>query len=159
MSEKIYVESLSNSVVCIDLPQLRLRKEWTRRGQKIPVDREALAEAIFDPGVEYMFKKGILYIEDLEFKKEIGLEDYDATEPTKIVPMTEQQMKRYLTVMPLQELEGALNKLSSEQKRELAAYAVQNELVGDLARTDILNKVCGVDLYKSLSLKRKNEAD
>lgn len=159
MSEKVMVTSMSNGKISIFCPDLRLKKDWIKRGQSIPIDKEVLAEAIFDPGVEYMFKKGMLYIENMQDKIDLGLEEPDTKEPTNILPMSESFMKRCLTVMPLVDLRITLSKLTNEQKKDLAAYAVQNELIGDLERADVINKACGVDLYNSLKLKRANEAE
>ena len=98
--EMVTVISTVNGVVGIYLPDLRFKKEWTRKGQKQKIDKELLQDIMYDPGSEYMFRTGMLYIEDMDIKKEIGLEPEEATEPVNIIVLDEKQLNRYLTVMP-----------------------------------------------------------
>ena len=48
----IMVESLSNSTVVIDLPEIPLRRTWTKAGSKYPIDREIMERAFYDSSVE-----------------------------------------------------------------------------------------------------------
>ena len=71
------------------------------------IDKDALSEAMYEPGVASMFRKGILYIEDMDTKKELGLEPDGATEPENIIVLTGAQMTRYLKVAPARDLDAA----------------------------------------------------
>ena len=113
--EMVTVVSTVNGLVGIYLPDLRFKKEWARKGQKQKIDKDLLQDIMYDPGSEYMFRTGMLYIEDMDIKKEIGLEPEDATEPVNIIVLDEKQLNRYLTVMPLHEFKENVKKLSIEQ--------------------------------------------
>lgn len=158
MSEKVKVTSLVKGRIVMNLPDLRFRREWPKKGTTLLIDKEILREAIFVSGIEYMFKNGILYIDDMELKIELGLEPEEATEPVNIIPLSDAQMKRFLTVMPVAELKTEIEKLSSNQKSELAAFAIENELIS-MDRIDLLNKSLGVDLLRAVQLKRQNQED
>ena len=67
--KKIAITSQVNGRVGINVPEMRFKKTWEKKGQKVLVDAEILEEIFYDPGVEYMFRQGILYIEDMDFKK------------------------------------------------------------------------------------------
>ena len=158
MDEKICVVSTVNGNMGINIPYLNFRKDWARKGAKVMIKKEILEEALYDPGVEYMFNNGMLYIEDLEAKKALGLEPEEAKEPENIIVLNEKQMKRYLTVAPKQELKDILIKLAPEQRKNLADFAIENNIT-DVDRCEILKKATGIDVLNAIILKRKEEEE
>lgn len=158
--EKEYVNVVStvNGVVGIHLPDLRFRKEWTRKGQRQKIEKDLLQDIMYDAGSEYMFKTGMLYIEDMETKKELGLEPEDATAPVNIIVLDEKQMKRYLTVMPTHEFREAIKELPLEQVKNLVDYAVETENIS-FDKAEILEKATGLNAMKMIQLSRKNKED
>ena len=114
-----------------------------------------LREAIFNPGVSYLFEKGILYIEDLDFKKEIGLEPYDAAKET-IVLLEDKMIERMLTNMPIAEFRAEFKKLTDIQMKEVAQYAVDHAMI-DMNKAEIMKSLCGMDVLKIYNLKKQNE--
>ena len=156
--EMVTVVSTVNGLVGIYLPDLRFKKEWTRKGQKQKIDKELLQDIMYDPGSEYMFRTGMLYIEDMDIKKEIGLEPEEATEPVNIIVLDEKQLNRYLTVMPLHEFKENVKKLSIEQAKNLVDYAVQKETI-TFDKAEFLEKVTGLNAMSMIQLNRKNKED
>lgn len=158
-NEKVFVESMVNHGVSILLPGTNIQKTWQKKGAKLSFDRDALVEAYYDPGIEYMFTHGILYTDDMDFKKAVGLEPEDAKEPVNVVKMEDAYMKRLISFMPVFEFEKELDKLSYDQRQMLVEYAVNhfNEL--KLDRTAIIDEKCGVHLMKAIELKKKAEED
>ena len=156
--EMVTVISTVNGVVGIYLPDLRFKKEWTRKGQRQKIDKELLQDIMYDPGSEYMFRTGMLYIEDMNIKKEIGLEPEEATEPVNIIILDEQQLHRYLTVMPLHEFKENVKKLSIEQAKNLVDYAVQKETI-TFDKAEFLEKITGLNAMSMIQLNRKNKED
>lgn len=158
MNDKVIVKSMSTGKIVIDLPDLRFKREWPKKYSKVSVDAEVLKEALYDPGVEYMINNGLLFIEDMDFKKEVGLEPEDAKEPVNIVPLDEKLMQRILKLMPISQVGEELKKLNVEQRRMLVTYAIENEMIS-MDRVDIVKEICGVDLLKAISLKKANEEE
>lgn len=156
--EMVTVISTVNGVVGIYLPDLRFKKEWTRKGQRQKIDKDLLQDIMYDPGSEYMFRTGMLYIEDMDIKKEIGLEPEDATEPVNIIVLDEKQLNRYLTVMPLHEFKENVKKLSIEQAKNLVDYAVQKETI-TFDKAEFLEKITGLNAMSMIQLNRKNKED
>ena len=105
-----------------------------------------------------MVKSGLLFIEDMDFKKEVGLEPEDAEQPVNIVPLDEKKMQRILKLMPASQVESELTALNTEQKRMLTTYAIENELVM-MDRVDMIKNICGVDLLKAVAQKKSNEEE
>lgn len=156
--EMVTVISTVNGVVGIYLPDLRFKKEWIRKGQRQKIDKDLLQDIMYDPGSEYMFRTGMLYIEDMDIKKEIGLEPEEAIEPVNIIVLDEKQLNRYLTVMPLHEFKENVKKLSIEQAKNLVDYAVQKETI-TFDKAEFLEKVTGLNAMSMIQLNRKNKED
>ena len=156
MNDKVMVTSMVSGRIGLVLPNLRMNKVWPQKGTKLPVEKDVLREAIYEPGVEYMFKKGILFIEDMDFKIELGLEEEGTKMPTNIIPMDEKYMNRLMRLMPLGEMRTAVSKLSDDQKRELADYASnQNDVSMD--RVAVLKELTGIDILRVIDFKRQKE--
>ena len=155
--EKVVVKSTVNGRVGITLPDYRFKQEWNRKGAKASIDKQILNDIMFEPGVDYMFKTGILYIEDMETKKELGLEPQDAKEPENIIVLDENQMKRQLSLVPFHEFKVTIEKLSKEQRMNLVQFAVQQEILPSMEKTDLLQKATGVDIVSAIRLNRANK--
>ncbi len=155
MEKKVKVVNLISSRVNINVPDIRLSRVWEKKGAVKVIPFEQLEEALYNPGVEALFREGILGIDDLEVKKKLGLEPEDATEPVNIIVLDDDQRKRYLTVMPTVEFKSKLQELPLEQVRELAQYAIENE-IANFDKAEIIKKMIGTDIIGSIQL---NKAD
>ena len=153
MNEKVMITSMVGGTISAASLEHRV---WNKKGQKLPVSKDVLREAIYDPGIEYMFKKGILYIDDMDMKIELGLESPGATAPTDILPVDDKYLNRVLKLMPIVEMKAAIDKMSIVQKQELVDYASkQNDI--QLDRLAIVSEKCNVDILKTIELNRQKE--
>ena len=153
MNDKVMVTSMVGGTISASALNHRV---WNKKGQKLPVSKDILREAIYEPGVEYMFKKGILYIDDMEMKIELGLEAPDTKNPTNILPVDDKYLNRVLKLMPISEMKAAIDKMSIVQKQELVDYASkQNDI--QLDRLEIVSEKCNVDILKTIELNRQKE--
>ena len=151
MDDKVMVTSMVGGTISASALNHRV---WNKKGQKLPVSKDILREAIYEPGIEYMFKNGILYIEDMDFKIELGLEAEGTVTPTQIIPMDEKYMTRVLKLMPISEMKKSIDEMSMVQKQELVDFAVkQNDI--QLDRIKIVSDKCGVDVLKAIELNRQ----
>ena len=153
MNDKVMVTSMVGGTISAASLEHRV---WNKKGQKLPVSKDVLREAIYEPGIEYMFKKGILYIDDMEMKIELGLEAPGTTTPTEVLPVDDKYLNRVLKLMPISEMKAAIDKMSIVQKQELVDYASkQNDI--QLDRLAIVSEKCGVDVLKTIELNRQKE--
>ena len=153
MNDKVMVTSMASGT--ISAPSLEHRV-WNKKGQKLPVSKDILREAIYEPGVEYMFKNGILYIDDMELKIELGLEAPGTETPTEVLPIDDKYLNRVLKLMQVSEMKSTIDKMSIVQKQELVDYASkQNDI--QLDRLAIVSEKCGVDVLKTIELNRQKE--
>ena len=154
MDDKVIVTSMVSGVIGLTHPEHRLVKTWPRKGTRLPVEKEALRQAIYEPGVEYMFKNGMLYIEDMDFKIELGLEEEGTKTPTAVVPVDEKYLERVLKRMPVSEMKVVIKGMNDNQKRELIDYAsLQNDIQID--RIGAIKEATGIDLFKVIELKNQ----
>lgn len=156
MDNKVKVVNLISSRVNINVPELSLRRIWEKKGAVKTIPLEQLEEAMYNPGVEALFTEGILGIEDMEVKKYLGLEPEDAEEPVNIITLDDAQRKRYLTVLPLHEFKEKIKELPMEQIRELAQYAIDNE-VANFDKAEVIKKVIGTDIIASIQLNKADQ--
>ena len=153
MNEKVMITSMVGGTISAASLEHRV---WNKKGQKLPVSKDVLREAIYEPGIEYMFKKGILYIDDMDMKIELGLESPGATAPTDILPVDDKYLNRVLKLMPIVEMKAAIDKMSIVQKQELVDYASkQNDI--QLDRLAIVSEKCNVDILRTIELNRQKE--
>lgn len=157
MDKKVKVVSLVSQRVVLTVPDLRLRRVWERKGAVAVIPFEQLEEAMYSPGVENLFKNGVLGIDDMETKIALGLEPEGAKTPVNIITLNDEQRKRYLTVMPLHEFKEEIKKLPIEQINELAAYAIEHEIL-DFDKSEIIKKYVDVDIMRAVKLNRDDQA-
>ena len=158
METKVKVENLISSRVNIVIPELSLRRVWEKKGAVKTIPLDQLEEAMYNPGVEALFRDGTLGIEDMEVKKYLGLEPEDAEEPVNIIILNDQQRKRYLTVMPTAEFKEKLRELPIEQVRELAQYAIQNE-IANFDKAEIIKQMIGTDIIGTIQLNKADQEE
>ncbi len=123
MSDKIKVISEFNGRCVIENADLRISRVWPARGSVVTFTKEQIEELMFDPAFSNMVKEGYLYIEDLEVKKEVGVEPEDATEETTIL-LDEKQLRRFWKDMPLAQFKVEVKNLKKVQIDSLAEYAI-----------------------------------
>jgi len=146
----ILLESKSDATLVVSLPELNYYRTWTAKGMKLPMDKDMLEQAIYDPGFNYLLKTGMLFIHDMELKKDLGLEPVDATEPTNIIELTDALLSRMIKAMPIDELKKTMAKLSAPQKAELAEYAIEHNADLNMSKIDYLSEATGKNLLNAI---------
>lgn len=155
MNDKVIVTSMVGGNIGITLPHIRFTKTWPKKGTKLSIEKDILREAIYEPGVEYLFKKGILYIDDLAFKIELGLEPEGVETPT-VIAMDEKYMTRVLKLMPIPEMRKCIKEMNDIQKQEFVEFASsQNDI--SLDRISAIKELTGFDVLKIIELKKLKE--
>lgn len=158
-NDKIFVESMVNGTVSLVLPGSTIARNWSKKGSKLAFDRQALYEAYYEPGIEYMFTHGILYTDDMDFKKLVGLEDEDATEPTKTIKLEDSFIKRMISYMPVSDFSQEMDKLSYDQRGMVVDYIMKHPTELKLDRTDIIDSKCNVHILKAIDLMKAEKEE
>jgi hypothetical protein len=153
MESKVKVKSLISSRILLTAPEIRLRREWEKKGAVKLIPFEQLEEAMYNPGVEALFREGALGIDDMEVKIALGLEEEGTTKPTNIIALDDAQRKRYLENMPVPEFRQEVKKLPYEQLIELANYAIENE-IANYDKSEILLGLTDIDILSAIKNNR-----
>lgn len=157
MERMVIVKSAVNATVSIVNPQYGINKRWSRPGQPMGIPFEQLEQCLWENGIRRMFESGILYIESMKDKIDLGLEPVDAQEPVNIIVLTEKDMDYLLKEAPLEEFKKKLCAVPQMQVDNLVEYAVHNELV-DMDKVNFIKTLTkGKDILTGIKKKRDVE--
>lgn len=159
MAKKIKVTNNVNQYITLVDPSLNFRMVFERKGVSRLIDLDTLQQMIYNIGIETIFKQGLLTIDDMEAKVALGLEPEGAKEPVNIITLTDAQKRRHMTVSPIAEFKEIVNKLPFEQKKDLAYFAIANELIGNMEKVDYLQQKTGIDILKGIQMKREDKIE
>lgn len=158
-NDKVVVQSLVEGRVGFQMPGSAIVKMWEKKGTKLSFNREELVEAYYMPGIEYLFTHGILYTDDMAFKKEVGLEPEDAEEPVNVLKLDDNLMRRMIGPMPLAEFTETIKKLSYDQRKELVAYIADHSDEMKFEKVDIIDKACETNILKVIEIQKAAKED
>ena len=153
---KVNVTSATVGETSVFEPSIPYRVSWPTKGSTRPIEKDIVEQLLYTPGFRYMIDTGMLYIEDLDQKKELGLEPEDATEPVNIIILTDAVKNKYMKVYSLEKFKEEIKKLSREQVIDLADYAIENEIV-DFTKNEVIEKLCGKNIIKGIQLAKQNK--
>lgn len=153
---KVAVKCTVNHTVSINVRSVPFAREWLGKGAVQKIEMDVLEQIMYDPGVRYMFETGMLYIEEMEPKQALGLEPEQARTPVNIIVLDDKQKRDCLIKLPFNKFTELVDKLSIEQVRDLAQYAIDNNMM-DLERDDYIKEKCGRDIIATIRLN-KSEA-
>lgn len=155
----VKVISTSLGEVYVTLPEYGINRIWPRKGATMEVDYKKLKEALYHEGVRNMFASGILYIEEMQDKIDLGLEPPEAKNPENIIILSEKEMRVLITASTLDKFEEKLSTVSNSQVEALCGYAVLNKLLPSFEKNSYLKERAGVDVIASIQLLSESEAE
>ncbi len=156
-NKQVTLVSTIDAYVGIDVPDLHLKRLWERKGAKKTIPLDVLREAFYDPSVEYLLRQGILYIDDLDVKIDLGLEDENAREPgakLNVVVLKDDEINRLLTVVPIYEFKNKIKELPKEQVQNIVDYAVMHEIT-NFEKCEFLKELTGFDVLRTVQLNHE----
>lgn len=156
MERMVIVKSAVNATVSIVNPQYGINRRWSQQGQPIAVPFAQLEQCLWENGIRRMFDSGILYIENMQDKIDLGLEPANATEPTNIIVFDVAEMEKLLKVDTLDEFKKRILSAPRLQVDNLIEYAVHNEIV-DMNKINFLKDLTGKDILYGIQRKREVE--
>lgn len=153
---KIKITSTTVGEVSVFQPSIPFRMSWPAKGSTRAIEEEILEQLLYTPGFKRMIDSGVLYIEDMDVKKRLGIEPEDATEPVNVIVLSDQEKNKYLKMYSADKFKEEIKKLSHEQLIDLADYAIENK-IADFDKSEILEKACGKNIVKGIQLARQNK--
>lgn len=150
-----FKNTLSGKVI-VHEPAYNIHREFPEKGavQFIPFD--IVEQLLWRQGFKNMVQTGILYIEDMQDKIDLQLEDPDTKVPTRIKILTEEQILTLLKVRSFEDFKKELATVSMDQANAVVDYAVANFLV-DNQKVNYLKELTGRDVVAIIANKRAME--
>lgn len=149
--EKVKVVSTVKSRLGVTVPEMRFSRQWLKKGSAVMIEKNTLEELMYDSGFKYMIDTGMLYIEDMEVKKDLGLEPEDAKVPVNIIVLSDKEMRHYMVTMPIAEFKEKVDELKYEQLQTLVDFAIEHRL-GDIDKSNYIKQLCGKDIVRAIQL-------
>lgn len=156
MADMVKIRSTTDRTISLFDPTIPVRKTFAKRGAIATIERDKLVQLYFNSSLENALRSGTLVIDDKAFLYEVGYIT-DVEEKVETYELTPTLMKRCIGVMPLTELVAELKKMSLDQVKELADYAVLNNTELKMDRIDILSKASGKNILKAIELHRADQ--
>lgn len=152
MERMVKVTNMIDSRVGINLPEMGFKRRWEKRNQSIPIPFDTLQMLLYDDGVANMFRQGMLYIDDLKTKQDLGLEPLEATAPVNIIALNETQMRELLTNKPIAVFKKEVSQLADSQIDNLIDFAISQKIV-NVDKCSILKEITGRDVINAIKLQ------
>lgn len=153
MSDKVKVISSFDGRCGIDNSDLHISRRWPARGASVMLDKEIVEELMYDDAFKNMIEDGTLFIDDMELKKELGIEPEDAETPT-IIYLSDKELERFWKNMPLAQFKVEVKKLRKAQIDSLVDYAVEHGDDGSIPKANFLTEISGRNVLKGIELRK-----
>ena len=153
---KVNVTSTVIGEVSVFQPSIPFRMSWPAKGSTRAIEEEIIEQLLYTPGFKRMIDAGVLYIEDMDAKKKLGIEPEDATEPVNVIVLKDIDKNKYMRAYTVAQFKDAIKKLSHDQLIDLADFAIENK-IADFEKSDILEKACGKNIIRGIQLAKQNK--
>lgn len=141
----VRIRNAASANVGINEPDLNLRREWATKGAVRTIPFDVLSEAMYSRGVEYLFKNGILVIENKQDIIDLGIEEIIGELPKEVVT-TNTDIKKLLTTVPLAELKDKVSTMPKEQLQEIKNYMIKENFT-DYERVALVEQAIGMKFF------------
>lgn len=156
MERMVIVKSAVNATVSIVNPQYGINRRWSQPGQPMAIPFSQLEQCLWENGIRRMFDSGILYIESMKDKIDLGLEPSDAEKPTNIIIFDQKEMEQMLRSDDMETFKKKVLSAPRLQVDNLIEYAVHNEIV-DMNKINFIKDLTGKDILSGIKRKRDVE--
>lgn len=148
----VILKSGMAGTVSVVYPQYGLNRRWQKMGQPMAIPYETVQQCLWENGFRRMIDCGILQIDSLQDKKDLGLEPSDAEEPVNIIVFSEKDMEMLLTSIPFDIFKQRVTAAPRLQVDNLIDYAIEKEKV-DMQKITFLKELSGRDILKAIASK------
>lgn len=154
----VILKNMIDAQISVKDPAVGVNRKWQRRGQSLPVPFEQVEQLLWTDGFRRMIDQGILYIESMKDKQDLGLEPMEATKPENIIALSEQQIKSLLTEAPFTVFKKEISQLPDTQIDSVIDYAISHQIV-DTAKCQVLKDITKRDILGAISRKQQMEEE
>lgn len=153
----VRIRSTISGKMVINAPEYRVHVVLPQKNSVQQIPFETLRDILPLSGVDYMFRQGLVYIDNMQDKIDLGLEEPETKEPTNIIVYNDEDIKRLLKTATYEEFQNAIKKVSIDQRKEIAKFAINNQLMTDISKNDFLTATCGINVLSNIIRERDNQ--
>lgn len=153
MARMVMIKSMYDAVISVIKPEYGIQRKWQKIGQTIGIPYEIVEQLLWDRGFRNLIETGILYIEDMQTKIDLGLEPEGAEKPVNIRSLNEEDMKN-LWNAPIAVFKKEIGDLPKIQVDALIEYAIKHD-IADATKCIYIKQVTGKDILVSISRKQE----
>lgn len=157
MARMVMIKSMYDAVISVIKPEYGVQRKWQKVGQVIGLPFETVEQLLWDRGFRNLIDSGMLYIEDMKTKIDLGLEPEGADKPVNIRSLNEQDMKN-LWSAPITVFKKEIGELPKIQVDALIEYAIKHD-IADAAKCIYIKQITGKDILVSISRKQELAAE
>lgn len=158
-NRNVVFKSMVGKTVIVNEPAYGIRRVFPNKGAIQTIPFNIVEQLLWSNGFRNMLSTGVLYIENMQDKIDLGLEEPGTKIPTKIRILTDEQMLTLLKVRSYDDFVKELASLSLDQANAIVDYAVRTQTI-DTQKVDYLKEVTGRDVIKIIARNKENaEAD
>ena len=148
----VVIKNMYDAVVSVVKPEYGLQRKWQKLGQAIAIPFDTVEQLLWDRGFKNLIDTGILYIEDMQTKIDLGLEPEGATKPVNIRTLNEEDMKNVWNA-PIAVFKKEIGDLPRLQVDALVEYAIDHD-IADATKCIYIKQVTGKDILKAIANKQ-----
>lgn len=153
---KVLVENMSKATVTLIFNNANFKRNLKGEGAKVYVPFEVLYEGLSEPGVQIMFDKGVLRINDKKDRVDLGLEFED--EVVVANSMSSSEMLAIIKENNPIKIKETLEGLAENQRIKFAQVAIENDIYSSgLAK--FIKDYTGIDLLKAMQEYKAEKED
>lgn len=152
----VNLRNMVNKTVVVKIPEYGINRKWTAKGQVIPIPYTLMEQLLWHNGFRQMINRGILYIDSLQDKIDLGIEPEGTTKPVNIIVLTDEEIKNYINEMPYDDFERKVQELSKTQVDNIINYILTNEVI-DVSKCTFLKKLTGTDTMEIIHQRKEAE--
>ncbi len=152
----VKLTSTDTGTVVVHEPAYNIHREFPGKGTSQMIPFDIMEQLMWRTGFKNMILSGTLYIDNMQDKIDLGLEDPETKVPTNIKVLNEAQIVTLLKVKSYEDFVAELETVSAEQINNVVTYAVDHDLI-DPKKDDYLKKITGKDILKMIAHKRDME--
>ena len=153
---KVLVENMSKATVTLIFNNANFKRNLKGEGAKVYIPFEVLYEGLSEPGVQVMFDKGILRINDKKDRVDLGLEFED--EVVVANSMSSSEMLIILKENNPIKIKETLEGLAENQRIKFAQVAIENDIYSaGLAK--FIKDYTDIDLLKAMQEYKAEQED
>ena len=159
----VHLKNTMNATLSVRKPQYGVNRTWAKRGQVQALPFDTVEQLLWDTGFSNMIKSGMLYIDSMKDKIDLGLEPEGATKPVNIIAVDEQSVAEIWNTMDMEEFKKTVSRLTRTQIDNIISYAVETKNI-NLDKVNFIKEITadstgknGRDILKILEHKKQVE--